>query len=233
MYMATSALRSSSSASADLEPVPGQADAEAGPRIDQLPADVVMQLQGTEDALRRCVAASAESRDLVEQDRELVSPEARDRVGRPHRVLEPSRDLLEDRVAGRMAETVVDGLEVVEVDEDDADRRASAPRALDRMLDAVCEESAVRELGDGIVERLVRELLLERLALADISAVQDDAAHMLVLEQVCVLHLELEPGSVAMLERALDDVCLGAAACVGLADAGEDLREPRPVGQAQ
>ena len=101
------------------------------------------------------------------------------------------------------------------------------------MLDAVCEESSVRERGDWIVERLVCELLLERLPFADISAVQDDATNMLVLEQVCVLDFELEPGSVVMLERAFDDVRLGAAACVGLADAGQDLREPRPVGQAQ
>ncbi len=101
------------------------------------------------------------------------------------------------------------------------------------MLDAVCEESSVRERGDWIVERLVCELFLERLPFADISAVQDDATNMLVLEQVCVLDFELEPGSVVMLERAFDDVRLGAAACVGLADAGQDLCEPRPVGQAQ
>ena len=176
-------------------------------------------------------AASAESVDAVEQDGELVAAEAGDRVGRAHRRLEPPRDLLQDRVAGRVAEAVVDGLEVVEVDEHDADRRASATRAHDRVLDAVGEQRAVGEARDRVVERLVRELVLERLALADVAAVQDDAADVLVLEQVRVLDLELEPGAVAMLERALDHVRLGAAAGVGLADAGQDLRQPRPVGR--
>src|SRR5207342_1175512 len=134
-------------------------DTEAGTRIDRLSADVVTRLEAAEDAFGD-VRGLRRIDDLVEQDRELVSAEARNRVGRAHEVLEPSSDLLEDLVAGRMAEAVVDGLEVVEVDEDDADRRATAARPLDRMLDTVGEESAVRELGHGIVECLVRELFL-------------------------------------------------------------------------
>ena len=79
----------------------------------------------------------------------------------------------------------------------------------------------------------MRELVLERLALADVATVQDDAADVLVLQQVRVLNLELEPCAVAVPERALDHVCLGAVAHVGLAHAREDLREPRPVGRAK
>ena len=92
------------------------------------------------------------------------------------------------------------------------------------MLDAVGEQGPVGEARDRVVEGLVRELILERLALADVAAVQDDAADVLVLQQVRVLNLELEPGAVAVPERALDHVGLGAAADIGLADAGEDLR---------
>ena len=106
-------------------------------------------------------------------------------------------------------------------------------RAHDRVLDAVGEQRAVGEARDRVVERLVRELVLERLALADVAAVEDDAADVLVLQQVRVLNLELEPGAVAMPERALDHVGLRAAADVGLADARQDLREPRPVGLAE
>ena len=62
---------------------------------------------------------------------------------------EALRNLLEDRVAGRVAEAVVDGLEVVEVDEHDPDRRAAADRAHDRVLDAVCEQGAVGEVVTG------------------------------------------------------------------------------------
>ena len=60
-----------------------------------------------------------------------------------------------------------------------------------RVLDAVGEQRAVGELGDRIVERLVGELLLERLPLADVAAVEHDAADVLVVQEVGVLHLEL------------------------------------------
>ena len=129
-----------------------------------------------------------------------------------------------------MTEAVVDGLEVVQVDEHDADRPAAADRAHDRVLDAVGEQRAVGEARDRVVESLVCELVLERLALADVAAVEDDAADVLVLQQVRMLNLELEPGAVPVPERALDHVCLRAAADVGLADARQDLREPRPIG---
>ena len=78
------------------------------------------------------------------------------------------------------------------------DVRAPALRTrVERVLDAVGEERAVREVGDRVVERLVCELVLERLALADVAAVEHDSADVLVLEQVGVLHLELQPTAVA------------------------------------
>ena len=111
-------------------------------------------------------------------------------------------------VSDGMAEAVVDRLEVVEVDEHDAHRRAllRAPRQCVR--DAVGEEGAVREPGDRVVERLVGELALERLALADVARVQDDAADVLVVDQVGVPDLELELGAVAVHQRALERVAV-------------------------
>jgi hypothetical protein len=97
------------------------------------------------------------------------------------------------------------------------------------MLDAISEQRPVGEARDGVMEGLVRELVLERLPLADVATVEDDAAHVLVLQQIGVLHLELEPGAVAVPERALDHVGLRAAAHVGFAHAGQDLRQPRPI----
>ena len=79
-----------------------------------------------------------------------------------------------------------------------------ARRPRERVLDAVGEERAVGELGDGIVEGLVGELVLEDLALADVAAVEHDALHVLVVEQVRVLDLELEPLAVAAAQAALD-----------------------------
>ena len=65
-----------------------------------------------------------------------------------------------------MAEGVVDRLEVVEVHEQHGDGLLVARLALQRVLDAVPEQRAVGETGDRVVEGLMCELLLERLALA-------------------------------------------------------------------
>ena len=100
------------------------------------------------------------------------------------------------------------------------------------MLNAVCEQRQVGKARDRVVEGLVCQLIFEGLALTDVSTVQDDATDVLVLQQVCVLNLELEPCAVSMPERALDHVCFRAAADVALADTRQDLRQPRPVGHA-
>ena len=113
-------------------------------------------------------------------------------------------DLLQDGVAGGVSEAVVDRLEVVEVDEDHAHRRLLARRPGERVLDAVGEQRPVGEAGDGIVERLVGELVLEELALADVAAVEHDALDVLVVQQVGVPDLELEPLAGAAAQAALD-----------------------------
>ena len=67
-----------------------------------------------------------------------------------------------------MAEAVVDRLEVVEVDEEDGAEVAGPAAAVEGVLDPVAEQAAVGEAGERIVERLVAELLLAALELADL-----------------------------------------------------------------
>ena len=64
-----------------------------------------------------------------------------------------------------MTERVVDALEVVEVEEEHGDLglRSLTPQN-ERMLDPVREQRTVGESGEGVVERLVAELLLGLLA---------------------------------------------------------------------
>ena len=72
------------------------------------------------------------------------------------------------------------------------------------MAHALGEQRAVGEPGHGVVERLVRELRLEGLALADVAGVEDDAPDVLVVEQVRHEDLELARAAVLVHERALD-----------------------------
>ena len=67
--------------------------------------------------------------EAVDQDPELVAAEAGDDVAGPQVGAQPRRHRPQQGVAGVVAEAVVDQLEVVEVEEEDPDRRAGDGRA--------------------------------------------------------------------------------------------------------
>jgi hypothetical protein len=127
---------------------------------------------------------------------------------------QPAPDLLQDFVSGGVSEAVVHGLEIVEVDEHDGDLGHAASRAHQCMLDAIGEQCTVRELRHRVVKRLVCELLFECLALADVAAVENDSAHVFVVQQIGVLDLERERRAVAVADRALDCVRVARAMAV-------------------
>ena len=79
----------------------------------------------------------------MEEQRELVAAEARQRVLFARRGLQPRGDVLEEQVAGGMAERVVDVLEAVEVEEEERDVEPAPPRERDRALRIVVERAAV------------------------------------------------------------------------------------------
>ena len=129
--------------------------------------------------------------DVLEQDRELVAAEPGGGVGRADARRDALRHLEQHPVADGVPEAVVDGLEVVEVDEQHGHAHALAQRPGHRVADALVEQRAVGEMRDRVVERLVGELLLERLALGDVAAVEHDPADRAVAEQVGVQDLEV------------------------------------------
>ena len=93
-----------------------------------------------------------------------------------------------------MAEAVVEGLEVVQVDEQDGDLGRAGG---ERLLHAVDEEGSVREIGERIVEGLVVELLLE------LAKLVDRLLEPVVLERdACVVGERLEQIQVLLAERA-------------------------------
>ena len=66
--------------------------------------------------------------EAVDQDPELVAAEAGDDVAGAQVGAQPRRHRAQQLVAGVVAEAVVDQLEVVEVEEEDPDRRARGGR---------------------------------------------------------------------------------------------------------
>ena len=84
-----------------------------------------------------------------------------------------------------MPHAVVDGLEVVEVEEEDADVPALVPRgAVERVGDPIGEEGSVREPGEVVLEGPSLELRLERQPVGDVTERDDEAADDVVREEV-------------------------------------------------
>ena len=140
----------------------------------------------------------------LEEHRELVPAEPRHGVAPAGAGGELAADGDQDRVAHRMAEAVVDRLEAVDVDRDDRDAAFDPPGAREGVLEPIHEERAVGQPGQGVVEGLVGELLLELLALGRVARVEDDAADARVGEQVVRDRLEVAPAAIAVAQPELD-----------------------------
>jgi len=71
---------------------------------------------------------------------ELVASKARNEIVAAHDMRKPERHIADEFVTDRMAERVVDVLEVIEVDVEHRHRRAAAPDLGDHRLQPLAEE---------------------------------------------------------------------------------------------
>ena len=97
-------------------------------------------------------AASAFVAQVLEEHRKLVAAHAGHGVDAAHALLEPDGDGGQRLVAGGVAAAVVDGLEVVEVDEQQRKRSPAAFATHQGVAQAVAQEGEVAEAGEGVVE---------------------------------------------------------------------------------
>src|SRR5207247_8788650 len=124
-------------------------------------------LEGREETLGDLEGAAARAR--LDQHRELIATHPGNRVADADRVPEPIGHGDEDLVALTVTEAVVDRLEVVEVEEEDGESLSRATHPGQRVLQPIGEEGPVREAGEGVMEGLVAELVLERAPLRDVA----------------------------------------------------------------
>ena len=94
---------------------------------------------------------------VPEQEDKLVAAEAADHVRRACVIAEAHRNRLQDRIAGQMAVLIVDGLEVVQVDEDQARGGAVALHMRQRAIELALEAAAV----EHVEQRIGFDLLLK------------------------------------------------------------------------
>ena len=107
-----------------------------------------------------------ELRDLFGEHHELVAADAPERVAVAHDLIEPRGDRLQQLVADRVSERVVDRGEVVEVDHQRGDRRAQPLGAGQHLLAAVEDQRTVGQARQLVVRRHERQLLLAARQLA-------------------------------------------------------------------
>ena len=106
---------------------------------------------------------------VLDQRHELVAADARRAAGVAEASLEPPRDLDQQLVADFVAARFVDQLEIVEVDEQQRSAAAAAGAAGERLLEAVAQQTAIRQAGQPVVIGEVDDLFFGALALGDVG----------------------------------------------------------------
>ena len=136
----------------ELGGVPGAGDPDASRDGDLAICDHVRLAQLADQPLRHRLGTLQVGR-IGRQDRELIAAETSHEVAVAHRRRDPLGDRDQKRVAGRVAERVVDDLEVVEVDEQDGRHRLALRQVLGRRQDAFegdLEHAPVRGAGERV-----------------------------------------------------------------------------------
>ena len=148
----------------------------------------------------------------MKEQSELVAAESRGRVRGRQLTLESFRHLHEQAIPCNMTKAIVDGLEVVDVDQRHGQEATGGflGRSCSEVVgQSVEEQRAVREAGQRIGEGLAPELVLKFTALGHVPAVEHDAAHFRVGQQVASHHLEPAPASIGMPDANLTAVRAG------------------------
>ena len=149
-----------------------------------------------------------------EQHGELVAADARDRVAGAKQGLQPLAEDREHLVADAVPVLVVDLLELVDVD---VHERGLLPRLLPhghRVRELLVEERAVREPGQGVVERLQAELRLRFALRGDVEQVALQVCRLaVVVENDDALIADPDDAAVAREQPVLDAQRLVRAMC--------------------
>ncbi len=135
--------------------------------------------EGRADALGDADGLGLGVEQVLAQDDELVTAQAGHRVAGAQHLAEPVGHTDDQLVARRMAPHVVDGLEAVDVDEEDGRADGAPGGGVDGLGQALEEEDPVGQARQRVVQGLVGEaaLLLGQLGLQLLAAVVEALRH--------------------------------------------------------
>ena len=156
-----------------------QRDADAGRAMVFVPRQVVglCQVRAQHFAQHAGLACGlgGVGAQVLQHHHELVSTQARHGIEFAHMALEAARHFREQHVAHLMPARVVQGLEVVQVYKQHGRRHSRAAAAGQHLLQAVYQQAAVGQLGQGIVKSQVAGFFLGGLATRNVDV---DAEHL-------------------------------------------------------
>ena len=148
--------------------------------------------------------------DVGLDDGELVAADARDGVGFAHAAAQPAGHHPQQLVAGRMAERVVDVLELVEIETQHREPLAALDMG-QRFAEALAQQQAVRQVGESVVARHVGDLHFRAPPLGDVLVGRDPAAAVHRLTD------HRDGASVLELDELAESSCPAAIAALSLA----------------
>src|SRR5207237_9820537 len=122
--------------------------------------------------------------DALQQPGELVSVEPRDRIGGAAGRNDALGYVAQKTIAGVVTEGIVDVLEVIEVEEHHRNAALVTLRESQRVMHAIPEQISIGELGEGVVERQLPQLRLERLAFADVAEIERQPLHRRITGEI-------------------------------------------------
>jgi hypothetical protein len=134
-------------------------DADARPHMRRLAEQIERLLHQREQAL----AQPRRARRRLEvglDDRELVRPHARQRVGLAQAGEQPRAHVAQQQIAAGIAERLVDRLEVGEIEAQHRRDPVTAPAAAQRRAEPLEEHAAIGQTGQRVVAHQVVNLLL-------------------------------------------------------------------------
>ena len=111
---------------------------------------------------------------MLEQDAELVTTQPRKRISRAQLGTQERRNLSQQVVAGGVTARVIDHLELIEVEIQQGMRSVRVCRT-EQVRKTPLEFGSIHQAGEGVVGRLMGQLLRELAFLRDVPKHQHDA----------------------------------------------------------
>ena len=127
---------------------------------------------------------------IVEHDHEFITAQTGNRIVFPHTVFQAFAHLLQQHIADTMTMHVVERLEIIKIDIQQGAVTGSAQVSGQRLLHAVKQQAAIRQIRQRVKEGQVVDLRFRSLALADVADHQNLTSPRLSGEELA----SAEPG---------------------------------------